>query len=853
MKIIKSVSIFVLLFLGILFLSGCGKQTVSISFEVDGGSLVQDLTEIDLDEDFILPKTEKANYVFLGWFVGDKEMTEELIKDYFKENTDLINISLKAKWTLNKYNVKFYDGDVLIKEEIVEFDANATAPVLDEKQGYVFNGWDSSFLNVREDLIVSAEWEKLSYSVKYVDYDGNILKEASAEYNQELINLIPPLVNREGYEFIGWDRELPDTMPNKDLVLVAEYSINQYSIMFDENGGSIVDVIVNDFGYLVNKPINPIKEGYLFVDWYVDQDLLEAYLFSTMPAEDITLYAKWKVVKYKLIYLDDDLTVLEELYVEYNQDLNLITEPNVTRNGYSFLGWHQKLPSKMPANDIVMVAEFSINQYTISFNEKGGSKVGPIIQDFDTLVLEPESPTKTGFIFGGWYLEEDLVNKYTFSKMANENLILYAKWTVDDSLIIEFENYMLDNLNHEIENDISLPTSYSGLSVSWTTNNSKVITTSGKFNRPYNRINVNLTANLQDGNSTYTIIFTVTVKGYKVLEPGIASSYIYRQYTNVTDDYFEILDIINCAFITANSSGTLYGSTYLNNVSTYILPKAKQKGVWVLMSIAPESSWSAIAASPSLINTFANNIVAMINQYGFDGVDIDWETPTSSESESFVLLARTVNEKVKANNSNHLVTAAIGGGKWQPPRYNLKDSHQYLDYINMMTYGMVSENGYYQNALFPSSTYDNIANSVGRTLISCSIEESVAIYSTYNIPYEKIIVGAAFYGMKQSRTYNSSTQTWSGWVRTSSPHYHTIVSNYLNNSSYDVYFDDVAKVPYILKKDGTEFISFDNHESIIAKSAYILNEKLGGMMFWESGTDKTNTLIMSLGEGLGKI
>ena len=89
----------------------------------------------------------------------------------------------------------------------------------------------------------------------------------------------------------------------------------------------------------------------------------------------------------------------------------------------------------------------------------------------------------------------------------------------------------------------------------------------------------------------------------------------------------------------------------------------------------------------------------MINLYGFDGVDIDWETPLSEEATSFTNMMRVIYEKVKANNPNHLVTAAIAGGMWQPPRYDLVNSHQYLDYINMMTYGMVSNNGYYQNAL----------------------------------------------------------------------------------------------------------------------------------------------------------
>ena len=853
MKIFKNICVFILFFLGSLFLSGCKNKTVSITFDVTGGSSVNDINEIDLKETIILPISEKDNFKFIGWYLEDKEMTSELIVEYFTVNKDLITINLTAKWEKEKYNVKFYDNGILLKEEVVKYNESATAPKIIEKTGFNFIKWDLDFSNVKEDLNVTAIWENKIFNIKYSDYDGTILKEIKAEYNQDLNNIIAPLVNRNGYKFLGWSQKLPANMPSEDIVLIANYSVNKYNIFFIENGGSEVTDINQEFGTEVNKPTDPIKEGYKFLGWYLQQEFIELYEFSIMSYVDVTLYAKWEVEIYKIILLDDDLQVLDELQIEYNCNLDLISLPLVKKNGYTFIKWSKELPNKMPNSDIVLIAEYKINQYVISFEVNGGSIINPIIQDFKSPVSRPINPLKVGYVFEGWYLEENLLNLYIFTTMPSENIVLYAKWVQDDSILNEFENYITNKLASEIETDIILPTNYKDLIISWTSNNEEVLSSKGKYTRPYQIKEINLTANFVHNNTTHSIIFVVNVKGYKVLQPGIASSYIYRQYNNVTDDYFEILDIINCAFINANSSATLTGSAYLNNVSNYIIPKAKENGVWVVMSIAPESSWSTIAASPALVNTFANNIVSIINQYGFDGVDLDWETPTSSQSESFVALAKKVNEKVKANNPNHLVTAAIGGGMWQPPKYNLKDSHQYLDYINMMTYGMVSNNGYYQNALFPSKNYDNAENNVGKTLGSCSISESVAIYSSYNIPYSKIIVGAAFYGMKQTRTYDSFNHSWSGWVKASSPHYHTIVSSYLNNSSYQVHFDDVAKVPYILKNDGTEFISFDNHESIIAKSNYILSEKLGGMMFWESGTDKTNSLIMSLGEGLGKI
>ncbi len=855
MKLIKNLSLFILLFLGIIFLSGCGNEKVSITFDVDGGSSVDDIIELDLDEDFVLPITEKENYVFLGWHFGFEKMDTESIKFYFNRDKNFTEINLIAKWEIEKFNVKFYDGDKLVMEEVVEYNQSAQSAqsALDYKLGHTFLKWDTDFSNVTEDLEIHAIWEKNSYTIKYLNYDNSILKEYEILFNENLDFIIAPEATRKGYDFLRWNVELPNTMPAEDLIINAEYGIASFTISFIENGGSKVDSINQGFGTSVIKPVDPIKLGNTFLGWYLDEELTEAYTFSKMPNEDITLYAKWDVKKYKLTFLNDDLTVLEELTIEFNQNLDSLIGPNPIKNGYKFIGWDQELPDTMPSHDIVLLAEYTIKQYTIFFIVNGGSEVESIVQNYNTLVNKPLDPNRLGFIFVGWYKDAELLESYTFSTMPYENTTIYAKWEVDESVIGEFENYMIEQLTGDIESDVTLPTSYSSLSVNWSSNNENVLSSSGKYNRPYLKLDVILTAYFEYNSESRSIVFETSIKGYKVLEPGIASSYIYRQYTNVTDDYFDILDIINCAFITANSSGILSGSSYLNNVSRYIIPKAKQNGVWVVMSVAPDSSWSTIAASPTLVENFANNIVSMINQYGFDGVDIDWETPTNSESESFVALARKVSEKVKANNPNHLVTAAIGGGMWQPPRYNLKDSGKYLDFVNMMTYGMVTNNGYYQNALYPSSSFDNTTNSAGKTLGSCSISESVAIYSSFNIPYEKIIVGLAFYGIKQSRTYDAVNQSWSGWVKASSPHYHTIINNYVNNSNYEVHFDNIAKVPYILKKDGTEFISYDNHESIIAKSNYILNQNLGGLMFWESGTDTTNTLLASMGEGLGKV
>ncbi|MFA6648135.1 MAG: glycosyl hydrolase family 18 protein [Candidatus Izemoplasmatales bacterium] len=542
-------------------------------------------------------------------------------------------------------------------------------------------------------------------------------------------------------------------------------------------------------------------------------------------------------------------SVINDIIIERGEMISL---PVAEREGYSFLGWtltddelEEVIVSPFkPESSLVLYAKWIVNQYSISFEANGGSSIEPIVQDYLTSIVLPENPVREGHSFSGWYLDALLNTPFDLLTMPSRDITLYAKWEVIDWS--DIEAYLDELIPDLLSEDISLPDSYLDYSISWQSSNPEIISDSGVYYRPYQLSIISLTAVIELGVHNLTKNYEIEVEGYKSLSSPITSSYIYRDYNLVTDSFFDTLDIINCAFITANSVGTLSGTSVLANINTYIMPKAREKGNWVIFSIAPDSDWSSIASNSTRINNFADNIVSLINQYGFDGVDIDWETPTDSESTRFTEMMRVIYTKVKENNPNHLVTAAIAGGMWQPPRYDLENSHQYIDYINMMTYGMVSNNGYYQNALYKSTVFDDLSNNVGKTLTSCSIEESIAIYNGYGILNSKIIVGVAFYGIKQTRTYDSNTQTWSSWSNGGSVSYTYINNGYLNNSNYTYHYDSNAGVPYIISLDGTTFISYDNPRSIREKSEYIIDNGLAGMMYWENGLDLTGALLATM-------
>ena len=432
-----------------------------------------------------------------------------------------------------------------------------------------------------------------------------------------------------------------------------------------------------------------------------------------------------------------------------------------------------------------------------------------------------------------------------------DNMTINATYKIDDTeeqlqKTQEYINKTYSNIT--VDSNIILETSYIDTTITWETN-SLYLSNSGKLERPYEKTNIEITYSIEYNNQTLKGSIPITLEGYKDITKNVASGYIYRNYYGLTNQFFETMDIIYCAFIMFNPDGTLKNNAgVLANIEYSVLPKAKENGIYTVLSLGgggsePSSAFASVTKNAEARKTLINNIINLINTYGFDGVDVDWETPTSSQAQYFTLFIKELNEAVKKNNSHHLVTAAIGGGKWQPTRYDLSNSSKYLDFINVMTYSMSSSSGYYQNALYKRTGYHNTQYRVGGTLSSCSIDETVTIYNNLGVQNNKLIFGLAFYGTRQ---YNNEGR----WVSNGSVYYTTIKNQYLNNPNYTYYYDEDAQVPYIISNDLTTFISFDDPRSIAAKCEYVKNNNCAGLMYWENGCDTTGDLVQAIYDNL---
>lgn len=214
---------------------------------------------------------------------------------------------------------------------------------------------------------------------------------------------------------------------------------NDVKITFDTNGGSQLNSQILGKEGKLTKPNDPTKEGYIFDGWYVDD---EEFDFDRVLTKSVTLVAKWKKEevkeeddsKFTVTFNTDGGVKIDPKEVEKDKALTKPIDP--TKEGYTFISWQLDGKdfdfSTKITKDITLIATWEKKvtntttiRHKITFDSAGGSAVPYKMVDKTKAVSKPANPTRSGYTFLGWYLNNKL---YDFSKGVYDNLTLVAKW-----------------------------------------------------------------------------------------------------------------------------------------------------------------------------------------------------------------------------------------------------------------------------------------------------------------------------------------------------------------------------------------------------------------------------------------
>jgi uncharacterized repeat protein (TIGR02543 family) len=227
-------------------------NSYTVTFKDYNGDFIQDQS-VEYGSAATAPSDPtRTGYTFSSWNV-----------DYSNVTTDLI---VTAQYTINSYTVTFkdYNGD-FIQDQSVEYGSAATAPSDPTRTGYTFSSWNVDYSNVTTDLIVTAQYTINSYTVTFKDYNGDFIQDQSVEYGSAATAPSDP--TRTGYTFSSWNEDYSNV--TTDLTVTAQYTINSYTVTFEDYNGDFIQDQSVEYGSAATAPADPTRTGYTFTGWDV--------------------------------------------------------------------------------------------------------------------------------------------------------------------------------------------------------------------------------------------------------------------------------------------------------------------------------------------------------------------------------------------------------------------------------------------------------------------------------------------------------------------------------------------------------------------------------------------------------
>ena len=299
----------------------------SFSFDSNGGTAVDTLTQT-YDNAFVTPADpSRTGYIFLGW------------QPALPDSVPAADMTFTAQWQVNTYTLAFdANGGTPVDTIVQNYDTALVPPAVPVRTGHLFAGWMPALPDSipPHDAHYVAMWQRCDYTLQFDTDGGNVLSPIRSPYGAALVPPSPP--QREGFNFLGWEPQIPTYMPAYDLTCKARWERAEFTLTFDSNQGSSVTAISQLYDTPITPPEPPVRHGYTFCGW-------QPPLPERMPAASITHHAVWEAQQFLVRYFVGDSLVHQDS-LAFEAPIPPFT-PTLSET-YVWKGWQEALPYWMP-------------------------------------------------------------------------------------------------------------------------------------------------------------------------------------------------------------------------------------------------------------------------------------------------------------------------------------------------------------------------------------------------------------------------------------------------------------------------------------------------------------------------
>ena len=843
----------------------------NIYYELNGGEITEEVNKYPEEKGIDLPIPKKSGYFFRGYYLNSNFVGEAIYRIHEAMYGD---VTLYAKWVeanLENAYISIYGDSISTFKDMIPEGYSYFYPMYsDSVKTYEETWWGLLIKNNNSSLLVNN-----SYSGTAVCGGTNQGNDTDRMKLLAKDGINPDIV----IIYLGINdvvnNRTPQTfeatyiaMVNKMKKMYPSCFIFASTLPYESNTNKKYPGLRNEFSEIIRKVSVITNIGLLDIEDCITPNNYTTRLVDTIHPNKYGMNEIYKKMEEELInyfdnyhyhkinyYLDGGEFIAPN-YIKEFSEINVATYlPTPIKEGYKFLGWFNEFGEEIKylkpgintsinlkakwekitkKNEFFQVKFIDIlGQETIK-NYQYGDNIGELNISSNNVYLDGVTKiTKDSFVLSDMEIKEVPIYVYEIINKVFGDGYLY------DDLVV----------------DKSYSTTSGKVSFSFTSSDEYTITKTGLVNPGRSETLVTISAKFQLLQEEFDYRFNVIVKPIEFrdltnVKPVIA-------YLNINCDKLEInnlvsssVDIAVYSFSRVTSNFTVDNSElkYLDNVF-----RLRKEGIRVLLCLGAYASasvnFSNCAATEDGRKKLANSILETIEKYHFDGVDLDWEYPgyetgraTSVDRPNFTLLIKEIFDTIKTKNSDYILSSAIPGGIFGYSRYELSKLNEYLDYINLMTYDLQNSSKVTHHAALFDSSYSPYG----------SAKQSVDLFSSLGVSKNKLVVGAAFYGRVFTLTESLIDSEVLGSTKVSDGNknitFTSIYNDYLSKmfSQYNTLvriWDEEAKAPILYDKTKKIAISYDDRESIKLKCQYVLDNDLGGIMFWCYGEDLTYTLL----------